>query len=84
MADLKNIITSDLNLAVSNGYFNKITFNDPVIDWLKKVEIIADLLASEIITPQIYFKLKALLQSQDPEVRNLGLKFIEEKSKLEI
>ena len=51
---------------------------------LEQIEIAADLLAVGIITSDNYFKLKALLRSIDPEVRAMGLKFIDEKSKLEI
>lgn len=56
----------------------------PLMSWNGYVEAVADLLAAGIITSDNYFKLKALMQSPDPEVRQLGLKFIEEKSKLEI
>jgi hypothetical protein len=53
-------------------------------NYLEEIEIIADLLAAGIITSDSYFKLKTLLRSTDLEVRQLGLKFISEKSKLEI
>jgi hypothetical protein len=56
----------------------------PLMSWNGYIETVADLLAAGIITSDNYFKLKALMQSPDPEVRQLGLKFIEEKSKLEI
>lgn len=53
-------------------------------DPLDQIEVAADLLAAGIISSDSYFKLKALLRSTDPEVRQMGLKFISEKSKLEI
>jgi len=56
----------------------------PVMSWGGYVETVADLLAAGIITSENYFKVKALMQSPDSEVRQLGLKFIEGKSKLEI
>jgi hypothetical protein len=54
------------------------------IDVSMQIEIAADLLATNIISSDSYFKLKALLRSTDSEVKQTALKFISEKSKLEI
>ena len=51
-------------------------------EYLETIEIAADLLASEVITPQEYFKLKMLLKSKDEEVRNTAHVFLNLKGKL--
>ena len=51
-------------------------------EYLETIEIAADLLASEVITPQEYFKLKMLLKSKDSEVKNTAYIFLNLKGKL--
>lgn len=51
-------------------------------EYLETIALAADLLASEVISPQEYFKLKLLLRSKDGEVRNAGIIFLNEKAKL--
>jgi hypothetical protein len=51
-------------------------------EYLETIVLAADLLASEIISSQDFFKLKLLLKSADEEVRNTGIIFLNQKAKL--
>jgi hypothetical protein len=51
-------------------------------EYLETIALAADLLASEVISPQDFFKLKLLLKSKDEEVRNTGVVFLNQKAKL--
>jgi hypothetical protein len=51
-------------------------------EYLETIALAADLLASEVISPQDFFKLKLLLKSKDEEVRNAGVIFLNQKAKL--
>jgi hypothetical protein len=85
--DVNSMLWGGTTTHNGSGIFAHSTINPSIhlIDNpLEQIEIAADLLAVGIITSDNYFKLKALLRSIDPEVRAMGLKFIDEKSKLEI
>ena len=51
-------------------------------EYLETIVLAADLLASEIISSQDFFKLKLLLKSKDEEVRRLGVVFLNQKAEL--
>ena len=51
-------------------------------EYLENIALAADLLASEVISSQDFFKLKLLLKSADEEVRNTGIIFLNQKAKL--
>ena len=51
-------------------------------EYLETIALAADLLASEVISSQDFFKLKLLLKSSDEEVRNTGIIFLNQKAKL--
>ena len=51
-------------------------------EYLETIALAADLLATEVISSQEYFKLKLLLKSKDGEVRNAGIIFLNQKAKL--
>ena len=51
-------------------------------EYLETIALAADLLASEVISPQEYFKLKLLLKSKDEDVRKAGMIFLNQKAKL--
>lgn len=84
LGSLGNLGNGMFNLPITNNGTAYSFPQNPLINWPDLIETAADLLASGIITSENYFKLKALMRSSDPEVRAMGLKFIEEKSKLEI
>jgi hypothetical protein len=87
MSDINSMMWGGTSTSTGSGIFAHSTINPSIHsihDPLDQIEIAADLLAAGIISSDSYFKLKALLRSTDPEVRQMGLKFISEKSKLEI
>jgi hypothetical protein len=69
------------NTTVHNP-FKTITIFADEKEYLETIALAADLLASEVISPQDFFKLKLLLKSKDEEVRNTGVVFLNQKAKL--
>lgn len=51
-------------------------------EYLETIALAADLLASEVISAQEFFKLKLLLKSSDEDVRKAGIIFLNQKAKL--
>ena len=68
----------------SNVYdpFKTLSISAEEKNYLETIALAADLLASEVISPQDFFKLKLLLKSADEEVRNTGMIFLNQKAKL--
>lgn len=62
--------------------FKTVSISADEKEYLETIALAADLLASEVISPQEYFKLKLLLRSKDGEVRNAGIIFLNQKGKL--
>ena len=87
MSDINSMMWGGTSTSTGSGIFTHGSVNSSINlinDSLEQIEVAADLLAAGIISSDSYFKLKALLRSTDPEIRQMGLKFISEKSKLEI
>lgn len=96
MRDALMGISSNKDDSISQGLWNQIqdsskTFYDPYKtvsisadekEYLETISLAADLLASEVISSQDFFKLKLLLKSADEEVRNTGIIFLNQKAKL--
>ena len=51
-------------------------------EYLETIALAADLLASEVLSAQEFFKLKLLLKSKDEDVRKAGIIFLNQKAKL--
>lgn len=82
--------------SVNQGVWSQINQNKPIPydpyktvsisseekEYLETIVLAADLLASEIISSQDFFKLKLLLKSKDEEVRRLGVVFLNQKAEL--
>ena len=95
-AGIMPIDPNDTMNNLSQGLWSQITQNnanvyDPYLtvsitaeekQYLETIALAADLLASEVISSQDFFKLKLLLRSSDEEVRNTGIIFLNQKAKL--
>jgi hypothetical protein len=77
-------IWSQLQDVSKHGYdpFRMLSISADEKEYLETIALAADLLASEVISPQDFFKLKLLLKSKDEEVRNAGVIFLNQKAKL--
>lgn len=82
-------MTNNKNLFNSNPYTygnsssNKIDLHNSLLFQVEYyIEVAADLLAIGVLNGTEYFKVKTLLRSTDPEVKNIGVKFLHEKSKI--
>lgn len=51
-------------------------------EYLETIALAADLLASDVISSQDFFKLKLLLKSKDEDVRKAAMVFLNQKAKL--
>ena len=70
------------NSSIVYDPFKTLSISAEEKNYLETIALAADLLASEVISPQDFFKLKLLLKSADEEVRNTGMIFLNQKAKL--
>lgn len=82
-----NTSTTANSLNLGNGLFNAIStpqdsFMSVEKEFAIDLELAADLLAINAITPKEYFKAKAMLKSMDYEVVKLGRVFLDTKTNM--
>lgn len=75
---------SQITDASKNVYdpFKTLSISADEKEYLETIALAADLLASDVISSQDFFKLKLLLKSKDEEVRKAGMVFLNQKAKL--
>jgi hypothetical protein len=62
--------------------FKTVSISADEKEYLETIALAADLLASDVISSQDFFKLKLLLKSKDEDVRKAGVVFLNQKAKL--